>query len=80
MNLTPSQLITWSLVLLAIALLVAAGTLIVNEVIRAQRNRTIGRAILRGLPRCPRKHLPCRRRPKRWPGIASRTSIFPCTG
>lgn len=49
MNLTPSQLITWSLVLLAIALLVAAATLIVNEVIRAQRNRTIGRAILRGV-------------------------------
>ncbi|MGJ7608880.1 type II secretion system F family protein [Variovorax sp. LT1R20] len=49
MNFTPSQLITWSLVLLAIALLVAAGSLIANEVMRARRSQTIGRAILRGI-------------------------------
>lgn len=53
MNLTPAQLTTFSLVLLALGLALAGGLLIAREVRRARSGQAIGRAIRRGTIETP---------------------------
>ncbi|RQO45646.1 secretion system protein [Variovorax sp. KBW07] len=70
MNFTPGQLITLSLALLAIALLITAGTLVANEVMRARRSQTLGRAILRGIT-APAELQPSTEEPEATGGLLS---------